>query len=288
MEQLNPGGSIKDRPARAIIEHGLSSGAILSSSVVIESSSGNMGVGLAQVCCYYSLRFICVVDQKATSQHVALLRAYGAEVEIVGAVGPPNGENCLRARIGRVKELANQIPNSFWPNQYSNRLNSGSHLHTMHEISTALNGRFDYLFCAVSTCGTLRGCSEYRNENHLRTRIIAVDAVGSVIFGGPEFKRLIPGHGAAIVPDLYQKGLADECICVSDLECVLGCHRLLRREAILAGGSSGAIVSAIERSLETIPPGAVCVAVLPDRGERYLNTIYSQQWIADHFGTVSI
>ena len=122
----------------------------------------------------------------------------------------------------------------------------------------------------------------------MSTSIVAVDAVGSTIFGsGGNMKRLIPGHGAAVRPGLYQDGLADRCVHLTDLDCVVGCRRLVRREAILAGGSSGALISAVEREMHRIPAGSICVVVLPDHGERYLDTIYSDEWVAEHFGDVS-
>jgi cysteine synthase A len=107
--------------------------------------------------------------------------------------------------------------------------------------------------------------------------------VGSAIFGGPKSQRLIPGHGAAVVPALFDASLADGCVHVTDLECIVGCHRLVQEEAILAGGSSGAIVAAIERFRPRIQDGAVCAAILPDRGERYLETIYSSEWVKKNF-----
>jgi N-(2-amino-2-carboxyethyl)-L-glutamate synthase len=286
LEQFNPGGSIKDRPAVNIISHGLNSGAIGPNSVIIESSSGNMGIGLAQVCAYHKLRFICVVDSKTTVQNVNLLKAYNAEVEIVSEPDAVTGEY-LTARIRKVKDLLSGIEGSFWPNQYACEQNSDAHYRTMQEIAISMNSKIDYLFCATSTCGTLRGCAEYKKRNHLNTRIVAVDAVGSAIFGGNRSKRLIPGHGAAIVPELYSDDLADECIRVTDLECVVGCHRLLRHEAFLAGGSSGGIIAAIQQSLGKIQRGSICVAVLPDRGERYLDTIYSREWVTKHFGDIT-
>jgi len=283
LEQSNPGGSTKDRPALRVIEHGLAAGAIQPDTVVIESSSGNMGIGLAQVCLYHKLRFICVVDPKASSQNIRLLRAYQAEVDMVSTPDRATGEY-LPTRIQRVCELLKIFDRPFWPNQYANECNAMAHHRTMHEIVEGLKGKLDYLFCAVSTCGTLRGCAEYKKRHGLATRIIAVDAVGSVIFGGQKGKRLIPGHGAAIVPVLFDAGLADDCIHVTDPECVVGCHRLLQEEAILAGGSSGAIVAAIEQFQPRIQKGAVCAAIFPDRGERYLDTIYSSQWVKQHFG----
>ena len=286
LESLNPGGSTKDRPAYSIIRHGLDTGAIKPGTVVIESSSGNMGIGLAQACAYFSLRLICVIDPKTTMQNIHLLRSYGAEVDMVTEPDPQTGE-FLQSRINRVQELLDMTGDSFWPNQYSNEYNPVAHHETMREIVTALDGQVDYLFCATSTCGTIRGCAEYLREHRLSTRTVAVDAVGSVIFGGQKAKRLIPGHGAAVRPQLYQSDLADQHVLVTDLDCVVGCRRLVRSEAVLVGGSSGAVLMAVERMKDSIPPGSTCVVIFADRGERYLDTIYSDEWVSEHFGDVS-
>ena len=286
LEAFNPGGSIKDRAAFNIIRKAMSEGKIGPNTCVVESSSGNMGIGLALACGYFGLRFICVVDPKTTKQNLDILRAYGAELDFVLEPDSETGEY-LSARIRRVEMLLRTIGDSYWPNQYSNLYNPLAHYQTMHEIVTALHGKIDYLFCATSTCGTLRGCAEYVRDHHLETRIVAVDAVGSVIFGGHPAKRLIPGHGAARRPELYQPNLAQSCILVSDSDCIIGCRRLVRHELILAGGSSGAVLMAIERVKDEIPAGATCVAIFPDRGERYLDTIYSDSWVSDHFGDLS-
>ena len=285
MEALNPGGSTKDRPAVSIINRGLQTGAIRPGTVVVESSSGNMGIGLAQVCAYHGLRFICVVDPKTTYQNIRILKVYGAEIDLVEEPDPDSGEY-LQARINRVRELLDRYPDSFWPDQYANLFNPRAHYRTVDEIITALEGKLDYLFCATSTCGTLRGCVEYVTRHGLPTQVFAVDAVGSVIFGGQKTKRLIPGHGAAVRPKLYSDDLAERCIHVTDRECIVGCRRLVSSEAILAGGSSGAVLMAVEKVKDEIPPGANCVIILPDRGERYLDTIYSDEWVAEHFGHI--
>jgi|SRR5215212_771796 len=286
MEACNPGGSIKDRSALKLIDHGIETAAINVGTTIVESSSGNMGIGLAQACAYYGLSFICVVDPKATVQNIRLLETYGAHVEMVTQPDAGTGE-FLQARINRVQELLGAIENSFWPDQYSNIYNALAHHQTMHEIAVALDGKLDYLFCATSTCGTLRGCAEYVRDNGVQTKIIAVDAIGSVIFGGPKAKRLVPGHGAAVRPPLYRPGLAETCIQVSDLDCIVGCRRLAQREAILAGGSSGGMLMAVEQFKENIPANSTCVVILADRGERYLDTIYSDVWVKEHFGEVS-
>src|SRR5947209_15744887 len=157
LELLNPGGSIKDRPALAILQEGFRSGTVGPQTVIIESSSGNMGIGLAQACRYYGLRFICVVDAKTAAQNIRVLRAYGAEIDCVMEPDPASGE-LLQARLNRVRTLLGEIENSFWPNQYANEQNPASHYHTtMSEIVAALDGQVDFLFVATSTCGTVRG-----------------------------------------------------------------------------------------------------------------------------------
>jgi N-(2-amino-2-carboxyethyl)-L-glutamate synthase len=287
LEGFNPGGSTKDRPALHILQEAMRTGAVKPWTVVIESSSGNLGIGLAQACRYLGLRFICVVDPKTTEQNIRILRAYGAEIDLVSKPHPVTGE-FLQARIDRVQSLLRTIEDSFWTNQYANLSNSRSHYRTtIDEIATELDGRIDYLFVATSTCGTLRGCAEYVRDHDLDTYIFAVDAHGSVIFGGQPGKRLIPGHGAGRRPELYRDDLADECLWVTDLDCVVGCRRLAHSEAILAGGSGGGVLMAVEQVKERIHRGANCVLIFHDRGERYLDTVYCDQWVAEHFGDIA-
>ena len=284
-EFLNPGGSNKDRSALNIIRRARESGAIDHNTTVIESSSGNFGIGLAYVCKFFGLRFICVVDSRTNLRTIQIIKSFGAEIELITEPDPVNGK-LLYARINRVQELLKKIPNSFNPNQYSNLHNAEAHYFTMEEIARDLSGDVDYLFVATSTCGTLRGCADYIRSHNLPTKIVAVDALGSVIFSSNpvECKRLIPGHGAGRRPELFRDDLADQCIHVTDWECVVGCHRLLNKEAIFAGGSSGGVLSAISRLQEEILPGTNCVMILCDLGERYLDTIYSDTWVKENFG----
>lgn len=286
LEALNPGGSIKDRAAYNILTHALQAGVITRDSTIVESSSGNFAIGLAQVCAYLRLRLVCVVDIKTTALNISIIEAYGARVDLVSEPDPESGEY-LMARLKRVRQILDSVPNGFWPNQYANADNSGAHYgSTMPEIVEALGTDIDYLFIATSTCGTLRGCADFIHDRKMKTQIVAVDAMGSVIFGRPSGKRLLPGHGAGIVPSLFKPHLADIVVHVSDLDCVLGCRRLVQQEAILAGASSGGIISAIERLAAdgVILPGARCVAILADRGERYLDTVYSDSWVQEKLG----
>ncbi|HZI18012.1 MAG TPA: 2,3-diaminopropionate biosynthesis protein SbnA [Pyrinomonadaceae bacterium] len=287
LEGFNPGGSIKDRPALRLIEEGFRSGEINAETTIVESSSGNLGIGLAQVCAFYGLRFICVVDTKTTRSNLDILRAFGAEVSVVTEDDAAGGE-LLQARIDRVQNIREQIPNSYWPNQYANPGNALAHHNTMREILEELGTSVDYLFCATSSCGTLKGCAEYALDHSPHTKIVAVDAAGSAIFGSQPCKRLIPGHGSAIVPKLLCPDLVHQCVHVTDWECVVACRRLVRYESLLVGGSSGAILTAVGRLAPQLPPGATCVMILPDRGERYLDTIYSDEWVLRHWESVPV
>jgi len=284
LEGFNPGGSSKDRPALNIIQDALAKGIINSKTTIIESSSGNMAIGLAQICAYYGMPFICVVDSRTTTQNLNILKAYGAHIEMITQPDPETGE-LLIARLKKVQALNRSIANSFWPNQYANIENAMSHYHnTMREIDNALDGQIDYIFCGTSTCGTIRGCADYIRNNGLRTKIIAVDALGSNIFQSPPTVRKLPGLGAAIVPGLLDESGVDSVIHVSDLECIMACRKLVREEAVLAGGSSGGVYSAFEKWLNRTPAAnATCVLIFPDRGERYMDTVYSDQWVQNSY-----
>lgn len=283
LEFLNPGGSVKDRPALHIIEEALEQGRIAPGSVVVESSSGNMAVGLAQACLYYGLRLICVLDSKALPQNLRVLRTYGAEIDVVDEPDAETGE-LLQARLNRVRQLCESNPGSFWPNQYANRGNPMSHYRTTMQEVVDILGEVDYVFVATSTCGTLRGCGELVRDLGLTTKLIAVDAYGSLIFSDEKRERHVPGIGAGLKPPHCDHDLIHRFLHVSDMDCVFGCRRLLEREAILAGGSSGGVVQAISRMAVDIPAGSRCVAILCDRGERYLETVYDDRWVSLHCG----
>lgn len=286
LERFNPSGSIKDRTAAGMVQAALVSGELVPGrSVVVESSSGNLAIGLAQICRYYGLRFICVVDANTTERNLAILDAFKVELEVV--TEPDAAGGLLAARQRRVRELAATIPEAYWPNQYANPMNPRAHLQTMREIEEALHGRVDYLFASVSTFGTLRGCVDHVRQQGMSTRVVGVDAVGSVIFGGAPAPRLLPGHGASVRPALADLSLVDEVVHVSDLEAVAACRRLLMTEAILAGGSSGATLAALEKLSAGIPAGSNVVLIFPDGGDRYVDTVYSDAWVRRTFGDVS-
>lgn len=282
LEMFNPGGSIKDRPALKMVLQAIANGELEEGATVVESSSGNMAIGLAQVCCYHRLNLIVVVDPKINSHTLKVLQTYGVQIDKV--TESDDEGNYLAARLRRVRELVGTIPDSYWPNQYENEANPAAHFQTMKEIVEAMPAAPDYLLASTSTCGTIMGCANYVKQHQLNTKIVAVDAVGSVLFGTPPADRLVPGHGAGQPSNLLDMQVIDHVIHIDDEECISGCHRLLDREAILAGGSSGAVVKAVEKLLPNISEDERCALILPDSGERYLDTIYNQEWLAKHFG----
>ncbi|QGJ70893.1 Pyridoxal-5'-phosphate-dependent protein beta subunit [Planctomycetales bacterium 10988] len=281
LEACNPGGSAKDRPARQMIEHALDCGEIEEGTTVIESSSGNMGIGLAQACRYYGLPFICVVDPNAQPQNIQIMKALGAQIEMVQK---PLDGSYLSARWHRVRELLRKIKPSFWPNQYANQQNPLAHqLGTIREIDHALSGDFDYLFVATSSTGTIQGCRDYLRQRGRRAKVVAVDAVGSMLFGGTAGTRKIPGLGAGRVPQLAVGQEFDLVQRVRDIDCVIGCRRMAAREAILVGGSAGGVLQTIH-TLSSQLAGKTCVAILHDSGTRYLDTVFSDEWVIRETG----
>jgi cysteine synthase A len=282
LEMYNPGGSAKDRPALRMMREAIASGLVGPNTTIVESSSGNMAISLAMICGLLGLRFICVVDPRTAETNLRIIRSYGAKIDYVTEPDPATGE-FLPARIARVNELVQQLGDAFWPYQYGNPYNAAAHRDTtMPEIEAAI-GQIDMLLVGISSCGSLRGCADYVHNNGLDTAVIGVDAAGSVIFGGAGIRRL-PGLGAGIVPPLFAPELATGHETVSDLDCVSGCRHLLRKESIMVGGSAGGVVTALGRRLHQLPDGANVVMILADRGDRYLDTVYSDVWVKHCFG----
>jgi cysteine synthase A len=284
LEAANPAGSSKDRSAAAMIAGALAEGVLRPGGTVIESSSGNLGVGLAQACRYHGLSFVCVVDTRAQPTKIQAMRALGAEVQVVELPDPETGD-LLVARLKHVARLLDSIPGAYWPNQYANASNPAAHAAgTMREIDEALDGDVDLLLVATSTAGTLRGCCDYLDALERPTRVIAVDAVGSALFGGAPATRRLPGLGAGVETQLSLGARFDRLVRVSDLECVVGCRRLADREAILAGASSGAVAHALASVACELPAGCRCALILPDGGASYLDTVYRDAWVEQELG----
>ncbi|MCP1574973.1 siderophore biosynthesis protein SbnA [Herbaspirillum rubrisubalbicans] len=278
LELLNPAGSVKDRPARYIIERGLADGSIRPGAHIVESSSGNLAIALAMVCRIHGLRFTAVVDPNISSTNLKIIACYGASIEKVTQRDPQGGY--LETRIARVKQLLREDAQAVWINQYANERNWQSHYYGEgQEILQQMPAAPDYLVLGVSTSGTLHGVARRLKEKWPTLKIVAVDAVGSVLFGTPAGSRELPGIGASRVPELLRREEIDQCIHIDDYESALACRRLVEQEGIFAGGSSGSVMAAIERLGASLSRPARLLTILPDRGDRYLDTVYDDHWL---------
>jgi len=274
LEFLNPSGSIKDRPARFIIERGMASGVIRAGMHLVESTSGNFGIALAMMCAINGITFTAVVDPNTVPANLAILRNFGARIDMVDV--PDDSGGYLKTRVARVQEIVRADANSMWVNQYANSLNWQAHDSTGQEIIDQIDGQIDYFVAAVSTAGTIMGTARRLRSKFPRLKVVAVDAVGSVIFGGRSAPRRLPGIGSSRVPEILDRSQVDQVVYVDDEASIRGCLDLLSRESIFAGGSSGSVISAIQSLLPALPRGARVVTLLPDRGERYLDLIYGE------------
>lgn len=199
LEMVNPFGSMKDRPARFIVEQGLRTGTLCPGMRLVESTSGNLGVALAVAVKLHGLAFTAVVDPNTSPTNLRLLELFGADIEMVTELDDAGGH--LHTRIRRARQLAETLTDTMWVNQYANTLNWRAYYETLGgEILDAVDEPIDYLVAAVSTTGSLHGTARRLRETHPRLQVIAVDAKGSVIFGGPPAPRRIPGFGASRAP----------------------------------------------------------------------------------------
>ena len=212
------------------------------------------------------------------------MRAYGAEIVRVTEPDPETGE-WLVARLNMIQRLLDERPGALWTNQYASEKNVQAHSETtMPEIVEALGKAPSHILVSVSTCGTIMGCADHIAAAGYPTTVVAVDASGSQIFGSPPCNRVLPGMGAGVQPPLLETERVDQVIHINEVDSIAGCRMLVRRESLLCGASSGGVVAALHQLSGDLKPGDVCVMLLPDRGERYLDTVYSDEWVREHIG----
>ncbi len=275
LEGHNPSGSAKDRTAHAM----LAAADLQPGAVIVESSSGNLGVALAREAVLGGWTFHCVVDPKANRSTIATMRAFGAVVHEVTEPDPATGD-WLTARRARVAQLLAELPDAVCLDQYSNRAAFTAHDEgTMAEIVGQLGHAPDHLLVAVSTTGTIGGCLRRITREGLATEVTAVDAEGSVLFDGTRGRRHLPGFGAGMVPALATEVTPDRVIRITDRESVAAARRLARTEGILCGASGGAVLAAVEKLLPELSGDVVLV--LHDGGTHYLDTIYNDGWVEE-------
>lgn len=281
IESYNPGGSIKMKTAVALLDYAEHHSDLKKSCRVIESSSGNLGVAISLICAVRGYHFTCVVDKNTLPANIKLIEAYGAEVIVINKLDANGGY--LGSRLAYIQEKLAQERGLVWLNQYQSPANPAVHSARTAQSIMAQFPNLNFVFIGAGTTGTLAGCTERLQKDSPDTRIIAVDSIGSVNFGGKPSRRFIPGLGSSVTPHfLCQEGIAD-FVSVAEADTVAMCHRMAREFGLLLGGSSGTVLAALEQYESAIPPGSTVVALSPDSGDRYIDTLYSPDWVDERF-----
>ncbi|QRP47846.1 2,3-diaminopropionate biosynthesis protein SbnA [Amycolatopsis sp. FDAARGOS 1241] len=281
-EGFNFAGSIKLKAATQMVEAAEWHGLLKPDSILVESSSGNLGVALSMVAASKGYRFLCVTDSRCNLAARRLMEALGSRVHVISQ--PAGSGGFLGARLDLVRGLCAADDRYVWLNQYANPANWRAHYQTTAPEIARQFPELDVLFVGAGTTGTLMGCARYFREWPRPVRVIAVDSAGSVTFGGEPGRRMIPGLGTSVRPPLLDERYVDEVIVVDEADTIRSCHRLARN-GFLFGGSTGTVVSGAMRWLpEHEGNDLTAVAIAPDLGERYLDTIYQTNWLHDLYG----
>ena len=281
VEFVNPGGSVKDRPAVAMIDAAERSGALKPGGTLVEPTSGNTGLGLAMVAALRGYRVIAVMPDKMSREKIDTLRAYGAEVVICPTdVSPESPQSYYRV----ADRLTEEIDGAFQPNQYFNAANPEAHYaSTGPEIWRQTAGLITHFVVGVGTGGTISGAGRYLKEQNPEIEVVGADPEGSLYSGGPVHPYRVEGIGEDFWPDTLHKGVIDRYIKVSDRDSFIAARRLVAREGLFAGGSSGtAIRAALQVARELNDPEALVVTLLPDGGRPYLSKVFNDHWMREH------
>lgn len=287
LEKFNPGGSMKDRMAIRMITKAEEDGLLKPGGTIIESSSGNTGVGLAMLAASRGYRFIAIVDHHAAKTKISTMKAYGAQ--IVYADGDyDEGELAVTARESLAARLANETPNSFWTHQSSNPANPDGYACSLaFELAESYEKDVDVFIAAVGTGGTISGTATQLKKllSAGKPYVIGVEPVGSIIFGGQGGHYYQSGTGnppGVEIAANVDYSVIDDHIKVTDAEAFTTARWFARNRGMLLGGSSGGVLYAILSYLHELPGSGTAVALLADGGEKYLDTIYDDEWITEH------
>ncbi len=285
LENLNPGGSVKDRIGVAMVEQAEQRGFLRPGGTIIEPTSGNTGVGLAMVASVKGYRMIFVMPDKMSEEKRAILRAYGAKVVVTPTNVPPESPEHYTKVAQR---LAQETSDSYMPNQYENRVNPDAHYRTTGpEIWRQAEGKVDVFVCGMGTGGTITGTGRFLKEKRKNMRIVGADPEGSIFY--PRFHRekeephqyKVEGIGEDFMPGTMDMSIVDDIIQVSDRDAFRMARRLAQEEGILVGGSGGTAVHAALKVAELLPRNKTIVTLLPDTGRNYLSKLFSDQWMSE-------
>jgi cystathionine beta-synthase len=280
LEQLNPGGSIKDRIALAMIRAAEEAGELRAGGTVIEATAGNTGVGLAQVAASRGYRCVFVMPDKMSEEKEHLLAAYGAEIVRTRSDVPSDHPEAYKGVAAR---LAREIPGAWYADQFHNPENPRAHYRTTGpEIWRDTDGRVDVLVGGMGTTGSLCGGGRYLKEQRADVRVVAVDPVGSAYGGGEKGRYLVEGIGGDRLPEIYDREVIDEFVTLEDSEGFTMARRLAREEGILVGGSSGFAVAGALKLAARLPSPATIVVLVTDTGRNYLSKVHSDAWMRAH------
>jgi len=280
LESCNPGGSIKEKNAAYLIRDAEQQGLLHPGGTIVESSSGNFGIGLAIVGAARGYRVMIVIDTKTSPTIRRMLQAYGAElVEVPLSAADAQGSMQV-ARMQKAQALASEIPGAWYPCQHQNPTNPNAHAcFTAREIEAAFQGAPDAIVIGISTAGQLSGIGRFFKQRYPKTRVIGVDVAGSAIFGTPRHPYKMTGLGLSFIPPNFDPQMLDAAYCITDQIAFSVCHTLARQEGLLLGASTGAIVAAALADAQQFATPQRMLLLNPDRGDRYLETMYNTDWL---------
>jgi 2,3-diaminopropionate biosynthesis protein SbnA len=284
LEGLNPAGSVKLKSALALVKSAEANGTLAPGSRLIESSSGNLGIALSTVCAARGYQLTVVTDPNAARQAIRAMESLGTDVVEVTHRDASGGY--LGTRLDYIRRRITDDPQLVWLNQYANLANIRAHKERTAKAIHRELGEIDALFVGVGTTGTLMGCLEYFSENSPRTRVVAVDAVGSVTFGGTPAPRFIPGLGTSRRPEIFTDSDAFEKVHIEEIDAIATCRMLAARYGLLVGGSTGTVLAAVRLLTPTLRSCRRIVAISPDMGDKYLDTVYSDTWVAERYAGI--
>lgn len=283
LESCNPGGSIKEKNAVYLVDLAEAQGKLRPGGTIIESSSGNFGVGLAIVGAARGYRVIIVIDAKTTTFFRRLLMAYGAETIEVTMSEVDESGSMQKARMKRAQKLSQEIVGAWYPCQHLNLDNPDAHsIYTASEIDRVFGDTLDAIIVGVSTAGQIMGIVNYFKRKNRKVKVIGVDVQGSIIFGGEAKAYKMTGVGLSFIPPNLNYQLLHSAYIVPESLSYSLCHALAKKEGMLLGASTGAIVAAGLHVAQLLKPNANILMINPDRGDRYLETVYNAEWLKNN------